>query len=553
MPSADTDPSHRPSPGPRARGVARPSGRDVVAGITVALVLVPQSLAYAVIAGLPPQRGILASILPPVVGGTLGSSRYLQTGPTAITALLTFGALSAVAQPGTTAYVTLAVVLALLVGAARVAVGLLRVGGIAYLMSQTVVVGFTTGAALLIIAAQLPAALGTSGPHANPLLSAAAVLADPASWSPVAAAITAVVIVVVLVARRISPLAPGALAALVAATAASGLAGYAGPTLGRLSLDDMFAFEVDPAALPWLVVPAVVIALVGFAEPAAIARRYAAADREPWDPNREFIAQGAANVASAVSGGFPVGGSFSRTALGRQAGARTALAPAATSVAVLLTLPFLGLLEALPVAALAGVVIVAVGPLVDPRPMLHYRSLSGVQFGVALVTFLATVGFAPHVEYGVMIGIGMGIAVHLWREGRIHSHAWIEGDVLHVRPHGVLYFGSAPQLEGLLLVHLSRHPDAGRLAIHLGGLGRIDLTGALALEQILLDIREAGLQVEIRDVPEQTRRIAGRVLERTFDIEPSPGQDGHPDARPAQAPSEPSTVGDPVHSGTDRW
>ena len=102
-------------------------------------------------------------------------------------------------------------------------------------------------------------------------------------------------------------------------------------------------------------------------------------------------------------------------------------------------------------------------------------------------------------------------------------------------------------------MHLSRHPDAGRLAIHLGGLGRIDLTGALALEQILLDIREAGLQVEIRDVPEQTRRIAGRVLERTFDIEPSPGQDGHPDARPAQAPSEPSTVGDPVHSGTDRW
>ena len=137
---------------------------DAVAGASVALVLVPQSLAYAVVAGLPPDRGLLAAVLPPVVGGILASSRFLQTGPTAVTSLLTLGALAAVAVPGSAAYVALAAVLAILVGAMRMAIGLLRLGDIAYVMSRTVVVGFTSAAAILIVASQVPAAFGVRPP-----------------------------------------------------------------------------------------------------------------------------------------------------------------------------------------------------------------------------------------------------------------------------------------------------------------------------------------------------------------------------------------------------
>lgn len=358
---------------PRVPRLSQPRVGDLVAGITVALVLVPQSLAYASVAGVPPERGLLAALLPPLVGGVLGSSRYLHTGPTAMTALLTFGALSTVAVPGSDAYIALAIALALIVGLVRVTIGLLRWGGIVYLMSQTVVLGFAGAASLLIIGSQIPSALGATAQDPNPLVAAAIALLNPSAWDLGSIGIAAAAGAIVLAARAVHPVVPGALIAVAGLTAVSLVTGFSGAVLGAISMPMPLANLTLPVeATPGLLLPAVIIAVVGFAEPAAIARRYAALDREAWDPGREFVGQGAANLAAAVSGAFPVGGSFGRTALARLAGARTRWTFVATSAAIGVALLLLPLLSALPVAVLAAIVVAAIILDLDTRSFAFY-------------------------------------------------------------------------------------------------------------------------------------------------------------------------------------
>jgi sulfate permease, SulP family len=490
----------------------RPTFGDLVAGVTVAVVLVPQSMAYASLAGMPPERGLLAALLPVVAGGLLASSRYLQTGPTAITALLTFGAVSVLATPGSDEYIGLVIVLTLMVGLVRLGIGLMRWGGVAYLMSQTVVTGFVTAAALLIIASQLPTALGTVAQHRNPLVSAGLALGQPGAWGLLAAAIAAGAFAIVFAARRVHPLMPGPLLAVAAMAGLAALIGYEGQVIGRIGLPAPFADVAVPLEhVPALVVPAAVIAVLGFAEPASIARRYATLDRERWSPGREFVSQGVANLASGFSGAFPVGGSFSRTALARLAGARSRWSFVATAVVVAAMVPLLPLVAALPTAVLAAIVIAAVVSLIDLRAFAFYWRVSHLQFGVAALTFVATLATAPRIEIGVMIGVAAAIGAHLLREGTIHAEAWAEGRTVHLRPSGVLFFASAPKLQDLLLDRLAAHPEADHVAVHLDRLGRVDVSGAMILRDVLADIEESGMSVQIHDIPEQTRRVVTRV------------------------------------------
>jgi SulP family sulfate permease len=274
--------------------------------------------------------------------------------------------------------------------------------------------------------------------------------------------------------------------------------------------------------MPWsdfpaLVLAALVIALIGFVEPSTIARTFAAQERRPWDANREFVSQGAANVAAAVSGGFPVGGSFSRSAINRLAGARTRWSGAVAGLVVLLFLPFAGELSPLPVAVLAGIVIGAVAPLVRPLPVFHLARLSRPQFLVASVTFVLTLALAPHIEEAIIVGLGLAVAVHLWRELRIEVRSWQEDAVLHLRPRGVLWFGSAARLEDTFLALLGERTDAARLVVHLDGLGRIDITGALALRALLQEAREAGLEVEVVDVRPRWQGLVENVIAQPGD------------------------------------
>jgi SulP family sulfate permease len=345
------------------------------------------------------------------------------------------------------------------------------------------------------------------------LEGAAEALAHPERWEAAPIVLALVAVALLVVGPRLHPLFPFVLVAVGIGIAYSELAGYDGATVGSI---ESGAPPIS-AHLPWgeleqVLLPGAIIALVGFAEPASIARTLAARERRPWNANREFLGQGLANVVSGFTGGFPVGGSFSRSMLGWLAGARTRLSGAITGVCVLAFLPFAGSLSSLPRATLAGVVIGAALPLVRVGPLLRLWRFSKPQFAVAWITFALTLALSPHIERAVLIGIGLAIAVHLWRELDFDIDVRRDGDELHLRPSGVLWFGTARALDGAFLRLLAESPDARRLVLHMDGLGRVDLPGALALRQLLEDARQAGLDVELADVPQRARRFVEGVL-----------------------------------------
>ncbi len=486
---------------------------DVIAGLSVALVVIPQSLAYAELAGLPAYRGLYAAALPSLAAALFASSPYLQTGPVAMTSLLTFGALTALAPVHSVEYIALASLLALVVGLARVALGFVRLGWVAYLMSQPILAGFTTGAAILITASQLPTALGVQPPEGRLLVRAWWALTHVGQWEIASVVLAVATVAIVFGGRKVHALFPGVLAALALGLGFSVIAGYGGSVVGDVPAGlPPVSLSLPWAELPRLIVPGVVIALVGFAEPAAIARTYATQDRQPWSPDREFVSQGAANLAAGLSGGFPVGGSFSRTSVNRMAGGRTRWSGAVTGIAVLAFLLVAGVLAPLPRAVLGAIVIAAVVKLIQFRPLVHLYRYSRPQALVAWTTFTATLVLAPRIERAVLVGIGLAVFIHLWREIRLHVSARYQDATLRLSPKGVLFFASAPTLDDVLIQELAAHPDTERVVIDLSGLGRIDYTGAIALKDVTDDARQAGLKVELTGVPPQARRVLLRVL-----------------------------------------
>ncbi|MGH9034816.1 MAG: SulP family inorganic anion transporter, partial [Acidimicrobiia bacterium] len=489
------------------------SAGDLMAGVTVALVLVPQSLAYAELAGVPAVRGLYAAAAACLAAAFFASSPYLQTGPVALTALLSLGALGHLARPGSARYIGLAALLAVVVGVVRLALGVLRLGGLAYMMSQPVVIGFSTGGALVILATQLPTALGAD-PDGGIFPSAFSALAHPGRWDTASVVLAVATLVVMVAGRRIHDLFPAVLLAMLAALAWSALVDYDGPTLGEVHGGlPPFTLDLPYGNLPELVIPGVVIAVVGFAEAISIARRYATIERQVWDPSQELIGQGVGNLAAGACGGFPVGGSFSRTALNHLAGARTRWSGAVTGGVVALMVPFTSVLSALPRAVLAAVVIGAVRNLVQLHPFAELWRYSRAQFSIATVTFVLTLALAPRVGQAVLVGVLLAVAVHLRREILISVPTWTEDDAVHLKPKGVLYFGSVASLERTFMASLHDHPGIRRLVVHLDGLGRVDVTGALALCSLLAEAEEAGLAACVVDIPPQAARIVARVLD----------------------------------------
>jgi len=277
--------------------IGRFSGADIIAGISVGLVLVPQSMAYAALAGLAPIHGLYAAAIAPIAAAFFASSPFLQTGPVAMTSVLSFGALSVIAAPFTGGYTVLAALLALVVGVVRVIFGFLRAGFVADLMSQPIMMGFTRGAGLLIIGSQLSKFVGAEVPVEGIVNSMVWTMSNPGSWSLEPFAIGCATLAVIILGRRVHRLFPGVLVAVAAGIAYAMWGGYEGAVVG----DVPSAFPSISLALPWaqlphLIFPGVVIALVGFAEPAAIARTMATQTRTRWSPDRELISQGVANI-----------------------------------------------------------------------------------------------------------------------------------------------------------------------------------------------------------------------------------------------------------------
>ncbi|NQV05878.1 SulP family inorganic anion transporter [bacterium] len=501
-----------PGPDDRLYPPPRPRPGDLIAGLSVTLILIPQSLAYAELAGLPSYYGLFAAALPPIFAALAASSPYLQTGPVAMTALLSFGALSTLAEPGSPEYLGMAALLAMVVGLTRLLIGLGGAGVISYFMSQPVLIGFTSGAAILVVSSQIPTALGAATPEGKILYRAGWSLFHPGSWDIPSLVLALGVIVAVVVARRVHPLIPGVLIAVIAGLIVGNVMDFSGPQIGEVPT----GFPPIGLGLPWsrlpdLFLPGVVIALVGFAEASAISRTFAVQDRSGWDADREFIGQGLANIASAISGSFPVGGSFSRSSINRSSGAKTRWSGAVTGVGVLIFLPFAGVLEPLPRSVLAGIVIAAVASLIRPDQIYRVFKYSPAQGAVSAATFALVLLLAPRIDQAVLLGVGMSTAVHLVRELGVRVESRFIDGTLRLSPGGVLFFGSQQILTEQFLFHLNGNPDAKVLEIDLDGVGRIDYTSAVVLKSLADDARIAGLSVRLMNVPRSARRIMNSV------------------------------------------
>ncbi len=476
---------------------------DLVAGVSVAFILIPQSLAYAELAGLPAHHGLYAASLPLVVAAVFASSKYLQTGPVALTALLTFGALSTLATPFSPEYVGLAAVLALIVGVLRVGLGLVRAGGVAFLLSQPVLRGFVLGAAFLIFCSQLPAVTGSVGVQGDGVMARALwTVSHPAAWTAGALVFSGVTLALILGFRRLHPLFPGVLVAVIATAVFSAVTGYAGATVGLIE----GGLPVGSlAALPWERLPALlvggaVIALVGFAEPVSLARHFADLEGQDWDPNREFVSQGAANIVSGLVGGFPLGGSFSRTSINHLAGAQTRWSGAFTGLTVIAFLPFAFLVAPLPKAVLGATIIGGVMALMRPQPLLQTLRLSRLEGGLAGLTAVLTITCAPHLEYGVIAGVVLSLLIQLVRGRTLRMRPEfvreVDGDLVRCHPQGALWFGSVAHLQDCFAKALLSGGTA-RYEIACDGLTHVDLSGAVALQGLVTQGEARGVSVQI--------------------------------------------------------
>jgi len=487
---------------------------DAVAGASVAFIAIPQGLAYAEIAGMPAYTGLYAAAVPAVLAGFTSDSRYLQTGPVALTSLLTFGALAPLGATAKSAeYAALAALLALLVGVIRILLGLMKMGGIADLMSRPVILGFTSAAAILISGSQADKAFGVEGAPVGLLEKLFFVLAHPAEWNLAAIGLSVATAALIVGGKRIHSAFPGVVLVVIVGVIIGRTDLYPAPLVGAVpsGLPEV-SFDFFWSAIPSLLVPAIVIAVVGFSEATAVARTFAIQDRERWSANKELISQGVANMASAVSGGFPVGGSFSRSSLNRLAGARTRWAGFFTGITILAFLPFASVVSSLPTAVLGAVVIVAVFKLIQVGKLLRLFEIAKLQGVIGVATFVATIALAPRVDLAVLIAILVAIGVHLYREiSRVNVEAEIEGDKLVIYPAGVLFFASANRFHDTILTRVADHPGITTVIFDLSKLGRIDYSGMLTLQEIAESMEVAGLVIEVRGVGSHSQKTFHRI------------------------------------------
>ncbi len=509
---------------------------DLIAGIAVALVLIPQSMAYAALAGLPPYYGLYAAFLPVIVAAAWGSSPQLATGPVAVVALLTASALTPLADPGSGEFITLAIALAFLVGAIQLVLGLFSLGTLVNFLAHPVILGFTNAAALVIALSQVNDLLGVSlDRDAGLLVAFADVLGRLDETHPPTLAMGLGALALMLAARRWLPRIPGVLLAVAIGVPVSYLVGY--EALGGAVVGTVPEGLPAPALpeLTWdlvltLLGTAAVIALVAFMEAISIAKALATRTRDRLDPNQELVGQGLANLTASAFQAFPVSGSFSRSAVNFDSGARSGLASVFTAALVGLTLLFLTpLLYHLPEAVLAAIIIMAVTGLVNIRALAQTWRTHRDDGIAALVTFGGTLVFAPHLDYGILIGAGLAILLYLLRTMRprvvVLSRHPEDGALRDARVFGLpesehiaalrfdgpLYFANVGHLEDAVLQVNNEHPRARFLLLVADGITSIDSSGVESLHGLRERLHDSGVTLVLAGVKLQVREVMQRA------------------------------------------
>jgi SulP family sulfate permease len=511
---------------------------DLVAAVIVTIMLIPQSLAYAMLAGLPPEVGLYASILPIIAYALLGTSRTLAVGPVAVISLMTLTAAGNIAAPGSPAFIAAALILALLSGLMLLTMGLLRLGFLANLLSHPVVSGFITASGLIIATSQLKSILGipASGETMPQLVSSLAMHVRETNVATLVIGLGATAFLF-WVRRGLKPLLmhfgmaarpadlvakAGPIAAVILSTIAVillDLEAAGVKVVGRIpqSLPPLTIPIFDADLWQRLVVPALLLSVIGFVESVSVAQTLAAKRRQRIDPDQELIGLGSANVAAAFSGGYPVTGGFARSVVNFDAGAETPAAGAYTAAGIALAALFLTpLLASLPAATLAATIIVAVLSLVDLKTPLAIWRYSKPDFAAMAATIGVTL--LAGVEPGVIAGVVVSLALLLWRASR--PHAAIVGRVpgtehfRNVKRHKVitdprivtiridesLTYLNARWLEEFVLEQVADQPRLRHLVLMCSAVNEIDASALESLEAINHRLADAGVKLHLSEV-----------------------------------------------------
>ncbi len=511
---------------------------DAVAALIVTVMLIPQSLAYALLAGLPPEVGLYASVAPLLLYALFGSSRVLAVGPVAVVSLMTAAAVGQHAVPGSAQYWPVAVTLAFLSGAMLLAMGLLRLGFIAHFLSHPVISGFISASGLLIAASQLKTLMGVQAEGHNlvDLLVALGRQLPNTHGLSLAVGVAATAFLF-WVRQGLKPLLmrlglgprladvvtkAGPVAAIAVTTALAWGLGW--PDQG-LKIVGHIPQGLPPFTLPsvdlglWkvLAVPALLISVVGFVESVSVGQTLAAKRRQRIEPDQELVALGASNLGAAFSGGFPVTGGFARSVVNFDAGARTPAAGIYTAGGILLATLFLTpALFFLPQVTLAATIIVAVLSLVDFGIFRRTWAYSRPDFFAVAATLLATLGLG--VEAGLLVGVGVSLALYLWRTSRPHiaSVGLVPGtehfrnvqrhavrtspELVSLRVDESLYFANARALEDRVNDAVAAMPALRHVVLQCSAINDIDASALESLEAIEQRLKDAGIQLHLSEV-----------------------------------------------------
>ena len=523
--------------------------QDLLAGLAVSLLAIPQSLAYAQLAGVPAYYGLYAAFIPSIVGILFGSSAILSTGPVALTSLLTFASVGHIAAPGSAEFISYVTLLALLSGLFQVGLGLARAGVLLNLLSHPVLMGFINASALVIALSQLPALTGINVPKSESfMLDVVHTLSrlDALHAMSLAAGLLAVALLYVF--KRFAPRLPGVLIMVAILTGLSYTTGFArqgGQVVG-----------VIPAGMPSLSVPAMgwdaivallpaafVIALVSFMEAMSSCKVIAVKTRTRWDENQELIGQGLAKVVAAFCNSMPVSGSFSRSALNLASKARTGFSGLFSAGFVLLTLLFFTpLLYHLPKPALAAMILMAVVNLIDVAS-LRNAWLANRDDGIAaLLTFCATLAFAPNIQNGIVVGILFSLGAFIYRRMAppivlvgFHEDGTLRDAVAHQLPplpetiaamrfDAALFFVNASFFEEAVLKLERNNPKLKTILVDAHGINMLDASAVEMLRSLLRHLRERGITLvfsgakrQVLDVVERTGLMKEIGAENFFD------------------------------------
>ena len=509
---------------------------DILAGLTIAFILLPQAIAYASVAELPPERGIYTAVVSGIVAALWGSSIYLQTGPTNPASLLVLSTLMPVAQIGSTEFLVAASLMAFISGVIRLVLGMLKFGSLVYFVADSVIVGFTAGAGMLIVANEFSRLFKLTTEKSSfffVIIWNNIKALSTIHWQ--SAAVGFLTIAVILIIKKFRPKWPSAIISLSIATAITyflKLDQQGVSILGDLP-SSLPPFELPPIFdYQWinlLWTGSIAAAAIGLVEAASISRTFAAQSGQRLDTNQEFIGQGLANIFNGLFSGFPSSGSFTRSAITYESGAKTAFASVFASVWVLVSVFLFGQgLHYLPRSAMAGLLIVSAYGMIDKAEIQRTLSGSADDAGILVTTFLATL-LLP-LQYAVLAGVTISFIRYIQKtsspgvpsvvpdedfrhfEFRPNAPECPQLGVLSIQ--GSLYFGAVHYVEEQIQAHLDAHPNQLYLLMRMHHVNHCDMTGIHMLEAVVKSVRQRGGDVYFMRVH---KPVMARMRQTGFD------------------------------------